>query len=197
MKNYSSIRDARLRTIMRFADRLVSPNLRLSRIYGITVEEVVKIKSSPCGICGRLGKGCKDGRTDIDHDHKCPECGFWNESNKRWNTVCQKCGARLRVRGPLCSLHNRIIGYLEKSTNEEIEKMFEWMGKAPCPDCGQPIKATEFKDHMDKYHPITISDKVATGDKSESGSPEKTNLENPPRCDTPFLDDHAECDGES
>lgn len=109
--------------------RVEHTDQRLATMYRISLDELRRIKDSPCGICG-VEHGGKDGRSLIDHDHRCHNCGFFNDHRKSQVAECQKCGHHLVVRGPLCTRHNNITGYLERCSSEEIESVLRWINQS-------------------------------------------------------------------
>lgn len=62
---------------------------RLRRTYDLSEEEALALRQQPCGICGAFGDGVKEGLNDIDH-----------------------CHVTGRVRGALCSKHNKGLGHM-------------------------------------------------------------------------------------
>jgi hypothetical protein len=90
--------------------------------FGISIEEVRKIRNSECSVCQ------KQAPSEIDHDHVCLKCKVYSPRRIRGRALCRKCGEYLRVRGPLCRRHNTQIGFLESIMREgSYEKMVQYL----------------------------------------------------------------------
>lgn len=78
-----------------------------AKAFGITPEQYLEIKNSPCAL---EGPNCK-GRIGVDHDHSCCPEG------------ARSCG--WCIRGPLCLAHNLNVGSYEKYVIGPEHPMFK------------------------------------------------------------------------
>ncbi len=115
------VRQKKREAMRRF--RRLHPLRHVANVYGISEAEVIRLRSSPCGI-----RECKNKDVMIDHERKCPNCGFYNTRTGLQTTKCVKCGIRLPIRGTLCRRHNSFAGFIDTATKGELRSVMAWTG---------------------------------------------------------------------